>query len=206
MTEAVPKKNPGWLNFALDFGPLLLFFLAYRWAGPTENPLTAAITGTAVFMVAISIAVIVSKWRLGKVQPMLWLSAVLVIGFGALTIWFRDPAFIQLKPTLIYGFFAVALLGGWLRGVALLKYLLGHAFDGLDAAGWLKLSRNWGLFFVAMGIANEVMRATMDFDLWLTVKVWGVTAASFLFALSQLPLMLRHGLSVAEPVEPPPTA
>ena len=206
MTDAAAtKRNPGWLGFALDFGPLLLFFLAYRLAGPGENPISAAIIGTATFMVAILVALLVSKWRLGRVQPMLWLSAVLVIGFGALTLWFRDPAFIQLKPTLIYAFFALLLLGGWLRGRALLKYLLAHAFDGLSDRGWLLLSRNWGLFFVALALANEVMRATMSFDLWLTVKVWGVTGASLVFGLAQLPLLLRHGLRIEEP-EAPPTA
>lgn len=205
MTDAV-RKNPGWLGFALDFGPLLLFFLAYRLAGPDENPISASLIGTGVFMVAILVALVVSKWRLGTVQPMLWLSAVLVIGFGALTLWFRDPAFIQVKPTIIYAFFAAMLLGGWWRGKALLKYLLAHAFGGLREAGWLALSRNWGLFFLALAVANEAMRATMSFDLWLTVKVWGVTVVSFLFAASQLPLMLRHGLDAGEPPEPPATA
>ncbi len=68
----------------------------------------------------------------------------------------------------------------------------------MDDIGWMKLSRNWGLFFGALALANEGMRAVMDFDLWLTVKVWGVTAVTFLFAMSQLPLMMRHGLALGE--------
>src|SRR6218665_3946995 len=101
-TESKSKdKHPGGLGLALDFGPLLVFFLAYKFTG--------VITGTIAFMVAIAIAVIISKLKLGKVSPMLWLSAILVIGFGTLTIYFNDPKFIQIKPTIIYLLFSIAL-------------------------------------------------------------------------------------------------
>lgn len=181
-----PAQKHGFLHVALDFGPLLAFFIAFKMSG--------VILGTAVFMVAIVIAVVISKWRFGKVSPMLWLSAVLVLFFGSLTIYFRDQRFIQLKPTIIYGFFAVMLLGGYLRGRPLLKYLLQAAYDGLSDEGWKKLSRNWGLFFVVLALANELMRAFLDFDLWLQVKLWGVTAATFIFAAANVPMLLRHGL------------
>ncbi|HEY7005780.1 MAG TPA: septation protein IspZ, partial [Sphingomicrobium sp.] len=65
---------------------------------------------------------------------------------------------------------------------------------GLTEEGWLKLSRNWAIFFVALAIANEVLRATVDFDTWLTLKVWGVTLISFIFAMANMPMLLRHGL------------
>jgi len=186
MPEAVKPKKNGNLSLALDFGPLLVFFLAYKFLG--------VITGTAAFMAAISLAVLISKVKLGRVSPMLWLSAVLVVFFGALTIYFHDQRFIQIKPTIIYAFFAALLFGGLLRGKPLLKYLLEAAYDGLNQEGWMKLSRNWALFFVGMAIANEVMRATLSFDVWLTVKVWGVTIVSFLFAASNIPMLMKHGL------------
>lgn len=200
-TAATAPKKGGFLPFLIDFGPLLVFFAVFKLTQEGDGAFAAtaaAIRGTLAFMVAITIALVVSKWKLGRVSPMLWMSAVLVLGFGALTIYLNDPKFIQIKPTIIYTGFAVILLGGWWRGRAMLKYLLEAAYDGLDEAGWMKLSRNWGLFFGALALANEVMRATMDFDLWLTVKVWGVTAVTFLFAISQLPLMLRHGLALPE--------
>ena len=199
--EPVPAPPPakhGWLNFAIDFGPLLVFFLTFRFTkgDGAFGATSGAINGTIAFMVAIFVALFVSQWKLKKISPMLWLSAILVLGFGALTIYFHDAKFIQLKPTIIYAGFAILLLGGWLRGKPLLKYLLEAAYDGLSDTGWLLLSRNWGLFFVGMAIINEVMRATLDFDTWLTLKVWGVTALSVLFTFSQVPLMLRHGLKV----------
>ncbi len=207
MTDPDTSKKPsGGLNFALDFGPLLVFFIAYKFGGSDTDPTQGPLVGTGIFMVAIAIAVAVSKWKLGRVSPMLWLSAALVVGFGALTLWFRDPKFIQIKPTLIYLFFAVLLIGGVLRGKAMLKYVLEAAYDGLSDKGWLKLSLNWGLFFLALAGANEIMRAVLSFDTWLTVKVWGVTALTFLFAMANIPMLMRHGLSFGDEPEVPPQA
>jgi intracellular septation protein len=86
-------KGVGNMGLLLDYGPLIAFFIAFRLAG--------VFVGTAVFMAAIVVAVVVSKLRIGRVSPMLALSAILIVGFGALTIWFHDPRFIQLKPTII---------------------------------------------------------------------------------------------------------
>ena len=210
--EAIPAPPParhGWLNFAIDFGPLLVFFLTYKFTSGGEGAFAAtagAIKGTLAFMVAIVIAMAVSKWKLGRISPMLWMSDILVLGFGALTVWFHDERFIVMKPTIIYAAFAVLLLGGWALKKPMLKYLLQSALDGLTETGWLALSRNWGLFFAALGIANHAMyeliqAGRMSFDLWLTIKVWGVTALSFLFTLTQLPVMMKNGLAVAEEAE-----
>ncbi len=205
-TEAAPgaAKPPAWLPFAIDFGPLLVFFLTYRFTRGEGaiGVVTGAITGTAAFMLAICIALFLSHSLLKKISPMLWLSAILVLGFGALTIYFHNAAFIQIKPTIIYASLAALLLIGWWRGRPLLKYLLQAAYDGLSDTGWMLLSRNWGLFFAALAILNEIMRATLSFDAWLTAKVWGVTALSFAFVLSQMPLMLRHGLDVSGKEQP----
>ncbi len=193
---ATGPQGESWLPMALDFGPLLVFFVVSKF--------TNMFAGTGAFMAAIVGAVLVSKMRLGRVSPMLWLSAILVVFFGGLTLYFKDQRFIQIKPTIIYAFFALMLLGGWLRGKPLLRYLLQAAYSGLDETGWLKLSRNWGLFFVAMALINEALRAWLNFDSWLTVKVWGVTAASLLFAMANVPMLLRHGLTLGDdkPAQP----
>jgi len=185
-------KHPGGLGLALDFGPLLVFFLAFKFTG--------VITGTIAFMVAIGIAVIVSKVKLGKVSPMLWLSAILVVGFGTLTVYFKDERFIQIKPTIIYTLCSLILFGGLMMGKPLLKFLLNAAFEGVNEQGWLKFSRNMAIFFAGMALLNEAMRATLSFDLWLTLKVWGVTILSVIFGMANIPMLMRHGLSL-EPKE-----
>jgi intracellular septation protein len=186
MTEAVAKKAPGWLAPALDYGPLLVFFIAYKMAG--------VIVGTGAFMIAIAAAVIISKVKLKRVSPMMWISAVLVIVFGGLTIYLRDERFIQIKPTIVYAILSGMLFVGLLRGKPLLKYVLEHGYDGLSDAGWMLLSRNWAWFFAGMAVVNEVLWRSLTFDTWLTVKVWGITLLSVVFAAANIPMLMRHGL------------
>ena len=198
------KKPHGLLTFLLDFGPLLAFFIAYKIGEGRIGALSATILGTVVFMAAITISLAVSLYKLGRVSPMSWVSAILVLGFGGLTIYFHDPRFIQVKPTIIYSGFALLLFGGLAAGRPLLKYLFGPIFEGLSEAGWLKLSRNWALFFAGMAALNEVLRAALSFDAWLTAKVWGITILSLLFAFANIPMLMRHGFSPAEAKEEPP--
>jgi len=175
----------------LDYGPLIVFFVAYKLAG---SGLQGSLVATLAFMVAVLISIVVGLAVVKRVSPMVWISTILILGFGAITLYLRDPRFIQMKPTFIYVGFAALLGGGLLRGKALLKWLFGPVFPGLTEEGWRKLSRNWALFFLALAIANEVMRATLTFDTWLTVKVWGVTVVSILFAIANMPMLLRYGL------------
>ena len=203
MAEIQTKpKSSGWLNVAVDYGPLLVFLAVYRFNAPSEpnaaGELLAIIYGTGAFMVAAVAALLFSKFRLGKVSPMLWLSTALIVGFGALTIFFGDPVFVQLKPTIIYSFFGVALLVGFFTGRALLKILLEAAFEGLTEEGWLKLSRNWGVFFLMLAALNEGLRAYMSFEGWLWAKLWVFLPLTFLFTFTQLPMLLKHGLDVGQ--------
>ncbi|KWV92682.1 inner membrane-spanning protein YciB [Erythrobacter sp. YT30] len=202
--ENTQTKKPasGWLNVAIDYGPLLVFLAVYRWNAPEDpNPageLTAIIYGTGAFMIAAVIALFSSRALLGKVSPMLWFSTALIVGFGALTIFFGDPVFVQLKPTIIYTVFGVALLAGFFAGRALLKILLEAAFEGLTSAGWLKLSRNWGVFFLFLAGLNEVLRAYLTFESWLWAKLWVFLPLTFLFTFTQIPMLLKHGLDIGD--------
>ncbi len=213
MAEAETRKpKSGWINLAVDYGPLLVFFLVYRAYSPEgDDPageILAVIRGTGGFIVAALAALAISKWRLGKISPMLWLSTLLIVGFGALTIYFAEPRFVQMKPTIIYVGFGALLLSGWWRGKALLKYLLEAAFEGLSEEGWLKLSRNWGLFFLCLAALNEGLRQYLTFGDWLAAKLWVFMPLSFLFTFTQIPMLLKHGLALGEEdkvVQNPPT-
>ncbi len=186
MSEPRAKGTPGWLPAALDYAPLVLFFIGYKLLG--------VLGGTAIFMVAIATAVVISKWKLGRISPMMWMSAILVLVFGGLTLYLHDPKFIQIKPTIIYSILSAILFGGLLRGRALLKAVLEHGYDGLSDKGWLLLSRNWAWYFAAMAVVNEILRRSVGFDAWLTIKVWGVTILTILFATANVPMLMRHGL------------
>ena len=199
MTAASKKPPRPGIQLAIDYGPLIVYFLAYRFlAGPQ---LVRIMMATGIFMVAIVVALILGKILLGRVSPTTWFSGILILFFGGVTIYLHDPKFIQMKPTIIYLIMSGMLFGGLALRKPVLNWLFGQAFPGLNEAGWNKLTRNWALYFLALAGANEVLRATLSFDAWLTIKVWGATTVSFLFALANMPMLLRHGLST----EPTPT-
>lgn len=204
-----PQKTPArhhstWLNVVVDYGPVVAFFAVYRWASPAHHDqsvaeVAAVIKGTVAFMIGAVLAVAISLFKFRRVSPMLWLSTALILFFGGLTVFLHDGVWIQLKPTVIYLIFGIALLGGWLRGRALLKVLLETAFEGLDDAGWMILSRNWGWYFLCLAVLNEILRHFFNFEnhnfgLWLQAKLYLFLPASFLFTFAHIPMLLRHGL------------
>ncbi len=203
------KQGSGWLNVLVDYGPLLVFLGVYKWYAPDSDEVAdeilfgilttkAIVLGTGAFIAAALVALGASKWRLGKVSPMLWFSTALIVVFGGFTIWTGDQLIIQIKPTVLYTLFGIALLVGWKMGKALLKILLEAAFEGLSDEGWLKLSRNWGFFFLVLAVLNAALVATLSFEAWLWAKLWVFLPLTFLFTFTQIPMLMKHGLSFDE--------
>ena len=199
------KQEGSLLKLALELGPLVIFFLVNARAGSwdlgaipflsgvaeRDAPIMAA---TAAFMVATVIALSVSFALYRRIPTMPFVSGVVIVIFGSLTLILQDDLFIKLKPTIVNTLFAVVLLGGL---AVFKKPLLGLVFDGviqLDEDGWRKLSLRWGLFFVFLAILNEIVWRGFSTDFWVAFKVFGIMPITILFALSQLPLMQRHAL------------
>jgi intracellular septation protein len=196
--DPVRPKLSGVLKLGVDLGPLLVFFLGNKFGG--------LFVATALFMVATMVAMALSWWKTRHIPAMLLLVGVIVAVFGGLTLWLQDETFIKLKPTIIYASFSAILFFGLARGRSYLQLILGDALPGLSGVGWIKLTRNWALFFLALVGANEVARQVLTTDQWVNFKVWGVTAASLVFAMTQAPLMMRHGLTDPAKKDLPPMA
>ncbi|MBB3763664.1 septation protein A [Sphingomicrobium lutaoense] len=188
--EAEKKKLSAGKQLLLDLGPLLLFFLA-NWRFDI-------FTATAVFMVAILTAMIISYVAVRHVSGLQLFSAVLVLVMGGLTIWLQSETFIKIKPTLFYGSAGSLLLFGVLTGRPLLKSILGSAYPGLSTEGWMKLSRNWAYFFIAMAGLNEIVWRTTSTDFWISFKIWAMLPLTFIFAAANMPMLMRHGLKIEE--------
>jgi len=197
-----PKRkhiNP-LLKMVLELGPLVVFFFANsrgEWIAE-RVPFLADIggpifVGTACFMIATAIALSVS-WILTRTLPIMpLLSGVIVLVFGALTLWLQDEIFIKVKPTIINTMFGVILLGGLVFKKSFLGYVFDSAFR-LDAEGWRILTLRWGLYFLLMAVVNEVIWRNFSTDFWIAFKVWGNMPLSIIFTIMQLPLMQRHAL------------
>jgi len=203
MTAKKAQLNP-LLKLVLDLGPLLLFFLANSRPTlflPLVSPIlpadiasgehTGIFVATAVFMVAVVLALAVSYALTRHLPVMPLVTAVIVLVFGSLTLVLHDELFIKLKPTIIYLLFGVVLLGGLAAG----KSLLGMVFDSvfhLTEEGWRKLTLRWALFFFALAILNEIVWRSQTTDVWVSFKVFGVVPLTFLFAALQYPLLTRY--------------
>ena len=201
-TDARARELPPGLRIAVDFGPLAIFFLANMLA--PEPKILKVLIATAAFMVATVVAMIVSRLKTGRISPMLWITGLLVLFFGGLTLWFRDDTFIKMKPTIVYTMFAVILGFGLATGRPLLRMLLESAYPGLDETGWRKLTVNWAGFFALMAVLNEAVWRTQSWDFWVGFKLWGAVPLTFLFAILNIPMLLRHGLNDGKDAPIPP--
>lgn len=217
------QSSPG-IRMGVEYGPLLVFFaanflfpasLAMRLVGASTGFLSdldragalviaRVIVATAAFVLATVAAMVVSKVKLGRISPMLWISGAFVVVFGGLTVYFHDPKFIQMKPTFVYGMFALVLGYGLVSGRPLLEGLLGAAYPGLTALGWRKLTRNWALFFAFMAMLNEAVWRSTSWDFWVGFKLWGAVPLTLIFAAANIPMLLRHGLQVEKDAPLPP--
>ncbi|MGB3415417.1 MAG: septation protein A [Mesorhizobium sp.] len=188
------------LKLVLELGPLMVFFFANargEWLAE-KFPMLAELGGpifiaTGLFMGATAIALAVS-WVLTRTLPLMPLvSGIVVLVFGALTLYLHDEVFIKMKPTIVNTMFGVILLGGLAFGKSLLGYVFHSAFQ-LDAEGWRKLTLRWGLFFFFLAILNEVVWRNFSTDFWVAFKVWATMPITILFTISQMPLIMRHSL------------
>jgi intracellular septation protein len=183
MLEKEPRIVKAWVKPLSDYGPIVVFFGAYL--GWDLLVATAALMATTA--VALALSLIVNR----RVPLMPLITAGVVGVFGGLTLALNDDTFIKLKPTIVQTLIAGVLLGGLLFDKTLLKPVMGTAWP-MDDAGWRKLTRNFGFFFLAMAVANEIVWRTQTTDFWVTFKVFGIMALTFAFSMTQIPILNRH--------------
>ena len=188
-TVDAPKKklNP-WLKFALELGPLLVFFVTNTRAG--------LFYGTGAFMAATLVSLVASWILIRRIPIMPLVTGVVVLIFGGLTLYLQDELFIKLKPTIVNTLFGAALLAGLAFGKSLLAIVFEAAFDLTDE-GWKKLTIRWAIFFFVLAVLNEVIWRNFSTDFWVAFKAFGVVPITAVFAMLQMPLINRYGVAPA---------
>ena len=181
--------NKSFLKFLTDFGPLIVFFYYYY---DSDKDLKIAIPP---FIIATIIALAI-MWFLEKKLPKVpLLSGILITFFGGLTIYFNNPVFIYIKPTIINILFGLALIfGKYFTNEPVLKKLMGKSVSLTDE-GWEILNKRWVYFFFSLAILNELVWRTQSEEFWVNFKVWGLLPISFVFAASQFPLINKYKLN-----------
>ena len=178
--------NKSFLKFLTDFGPLIIFFYYYYDSG---KDLKIAIPP---FIVATILA-LAAMWFIERTIPKVpLLSGILITFFGGLTIYFNNPVFIYIKPTIINILFALALFfGKYFTKEPVLKKIMGKSIP-LSDIGWELLNRRWMFFFFGLALLNELVWRTQTEEFWVNFKVWGLLPITFIFTAFQIGLINKY--------------
>ena len=177
--------NKSFIKFIADFGPLLIFFTIYYKSG---NNLSVAIPP---LIIATIIAVVAIYFLEKKIPYIPLVGGVIISLFGGLTLYFNNPVFLYMKPTIINVIFAVTLIiGKTFFNRNFLEFFFKAAFQ-LDELGWNKLNNRWAYFFIFLAILNEIIWRTQPETTWVNFKVWGILPLTVLFTAFQLPLIQK---------------
>ena len=180
--------NKSFLKFVADFGPLLIFFTIYYKSG---NDLSVAIPP----LIITTIIAVVAVYFIEKKIPYVPLVGGIIISlFGGLTLYFNNPVFLYIKPTIINIIFAaVLIIGKIFFNKNFLKFFFKSAFQ-LNEIGWDKLNFRWAYFFIFLAILNEIVWRTQPESVWVNFKVWGIIPITFIFTALQLPMISKYKL------------
>ena len=178
--------NKSFLKFITDFGPLLIFFIIYYKSG---NNLTLAIPPLIIAtIIAVAIIYFVEK----KIPYVPLTGGIIVTLFGGLTLYFNNPIFIYMKPTIVNIIFAsILIISSSFFKKNILRLFLQTAFQ-LNETGWNKLNLRWAYFFIFLAFVNEIVWRTQPEATWVNFKVWGILPITFIFTIFQLPLIRKY--------------
>ena len=180
-TPALSKTKPV-VRFAIEVGPLLVFFVA--------NAREGIFVATGVLMGAIVLSVAASYALERRLPVMPMVTAVVVLVFGGLTLYLQDELFIKLKPTIVNLLFASAIFVGLKFQRNFIRVVLGSVMQ-LTGEGWHRLAVRWGGFFVVLAILNEIAWRNFSTDTWVAFKVFGIIPLTIAFSIAQVPLLTR---------------
>jgi len=172
------------MKFLFDLFPVILFFAAYKFAD------IYIATGVAIAATMAQVGWV--HFRHGKVDKMLWISFGLILVFGGMTLFLRDPTFIKWKPTVLYWLFATVLLGSALLFKKnLIRGMLEEQVT-LPEPLWMRLNLAWVAFFVTMGILNLYVASNYSEADWVNFKLFGGMGLMFAFIIAQGLLLAKY--------------
>ena len=191
------KEEISFLKSVLEFLPLIAFFVSYYYY-PNSRDLVGEelsvekiIFATKVFVPTLIVSSVLSYLILKTISKMAIITAVVVIIFGFLTVWFRNPVFIKMKPTIIYVSFSLILTLGLLRKKSFLQSLMGSALN-MEDRGWLILTKRVTIFFLILAVLNEVVWRYFGQDQWVNFKTFGLPIITLFFFAFQYKLFQKY--------------
>lgn len=197
------KKVHPLLKMALELGPIMIFFMSYKFAtipegaSDEERQLAQLLFATGVFIPTILISLVISWVMTRSLPKMAVITAVIVVIMGGLTLWLKDDTFIKMKPTILYALFAAILGFGLMRGQSYLQYVMEDSMP-LQPKGWTIFTKRFALFFLGLAIVNEIVWRNFGTDLWVNFKTFALPVATFVFIFSQMGVFTKYGIEEDE--------
>lgn len=165
------------MKFLFDLLPVILFFVAFKFAG------IYVATGIAI---ATTIIQVIWMWlRHRKVEPMQWVSLAIIVVFGGATMLLHDETFIKWKPTALYWLFGITLFVAELMFDKNLIRAMMEKQMALPENLWRAVNFSWALFFLAMGALNLVIAYHFSTDTWVNFKLFGGMGLMVVFIVVQ---------------------
>ena len=191
------KKNSSITTSLLEIGPVIIFFLVFIWRnGETVviggQEYSSLIQATAIFVPLMILSTGLGWWINGHLSKIQVLTLVLVIVFGAMTVFLNDERFFKMKPTLIYVLFGAALSFGLMRGQNYIEALMGDKLV-MQSEGWAIIAKRLTVFFFALAVLNELVWRTQSSETWVYFKTFGLSGAVMLFMLFQVRVFMKYG-------------
>ena len=190
------KTIQPWVKTTLEMGPVILFFIFYSKLKNNEYVLLGEtyegfIVATALFIPVLLIATAILYFLTGKLSKMQVFTAVLVVVFGCLGIWFNDEKFFKMKPTMIYLLFGGILGFGLFKGQSYLQVVMDGALP-MSRDGWMILTKRFMYFFFGLALANEIIWRSLSTDIWVNFKTFGLPLAMFVFFITQAKVISKY--------------
>lgn len=172
------------MKLLFDFFPVALFFIAYKWQG--------IFFATSVAVVA-SLVQVIAHYLIHRQLEKMHIITFLMMGvLGGATLFFRDPTFIQWKPTAIYWTTALIFLGSHFFSKRTLIQKMMEANISLPQPIWHRLNLAWVVFFTAMGAVNIYIFSNFDMNIWVNFKLFGGLGATLIFVFLQSIYLAKH--------------
>ncbi len=173
------------MQFALEYAPIILFFVAYK----LKDIYFA--TGIAI---GASIAVIAYAYFVQKkVSTIQWVSLAIIVVFGGATLLLHDETFIKWKPSALYGVFAITLLVG---KIGFKRDWIGVLFQQANFKApqsvWTKITWVWIAFFIGMAALNGYIATHFSLDAWVNFKVWWAMGIFFAFTIANVLVLSKY--------------
>jgi intracellular septation protein len=200
------------MKFLLDFFPVVLFFIVYKFFGDLppqliegannlpfvsldpKEPKDAIYFATLTIIIATLIQNISHWFIFKKLEKMHIISLGILIVFGSLTLAFKDPLFIKWKVSIFNWVFATVIIGSQFIGKKpLIERMMAHAIE-VPKNIWRNINFTWGIFFAFVGFVNIYVAYNYSEETWVDFKLFGVLGMTIVFMVAQGIYLAKHAV------------